>query len=265
MSELIVCPAVERFATNRHPLVSFPQDFIPVHLLDQRTDYQAGPQVPLHSRATLLQRPLPGRVGEVLSQLYLASRSRPGGPTRGAPAGERRQRSPAWEKSSEDDTHDEVIREEEKDAEFCVEPSVDDSGIPTSGATALEALEPQADLPLPKPPSSVRRRFREDLEISCRESSASDLALIKPPTVVFIPRIRDGNINESLKKLSPRAVALCSCQNFKRIVGNSEVNNNHLIRPNGLSKMIGLLKRKDWAVPNLKSLSDRRANPLIRV
>ena len=212
-------PGCGTFGTDRRPLVLFPQDFILVHLLDQRMDYQAGPQVPLHSRATRRQRPLLGRMGEVLLQPYLAPRSRSGEPARGAPAGKRRQGSPTWEKPFGDDTQDNVIRDEE----FCVESSDDDSGIPTSGAAVLETMEPQAELSLPKP--SVRRRLGEELEISHQEPSAPDSALAQPPAMVFKPSAGDGNITGSLKERSPLSVTLYRCQNFKRIAGNSAVNN----------------------------------------
>ena len=52
------------------------------------------------------------------------------------------------------------------------------------------------------------------------------------------------------------------CQTFNRIVDNSGTNHNDLMGTNSLSEMVELLKRKDWVVPNLKSLPKRRANPL---
>ena len=205
-------PGCGMFYHDQRHLVPFHPDLIPVHLFDQRTDYPAGPRVPPRRRAARLKRPLPGRVRKLLLQLAPRSRSR--GPTSRAPAGPKRSRSPAWEKSSEDDTHDKVIQDEGREAEFCTVPAGEDSSIPTCGATALEVLEPQADLPLKSPPSSVRRRFQEELEIRCRESSASALVLTKPPTMVFQPSVGDGNITESLKERSPLSVILYPCQNF---------------------------------------------------
>ena len=98
--------------------------------------------------------------------------------------------------------------------------------------------------------SQVMEIFLEDLEVTCRESSDSELGIVGPPTVAPKPKVEDRNTTESLEKLSPLAVA---------------PNKEELrMRLNCLSEMIGLLKPNDWAVPNIKSLPDGGAGSPFR-
>ena len=80
------------FGDGSCPLVPFNQDLVPAHLPDQLADWQAGLRIPLRSRAACLRKPLPSPMGEDLSQLYLAPRSRSRRSTRRAPAGKNRPR-----------------------------------------------------------------------------------------------------------------------------------------------------------------------------